>query len=151
VLRIKRAIFIIALTCILHLSAYAEIVIKAEVDKKSITTDEVLTYKLVISTDEKSIPAPQVPKFEGFNILSSAQTSQIQFARGIQNVGAVFVFVLAPAAVGKLKIDPSVIKFNNKAYASEAFEIEVTPGKRKPQPKQGEKPIPESEEPQYTL
>jgi hypothetical protein len=130
-------------------AALAEISLKAEVDKKSITTDEYLTYKLLVSTDEGNIPQPQLPKFEGFRVLSSAQTSEIRFANGAPNVGAVFVFILGPIQTGKLKIEPSSIKVKDKTYASDAFEIEVTQGKTKPQPPA--KPIPESEEPQYTL
>lgn len=148
----KRITAIVAIIVLgLAVMAKAETSVKAEVDKTTITTDEDLTYKLIISTDEKNIPQPQIPKFEGFNVLSSAQTSGIKFAGGVQKIGAVFVFILTPADVGKFKIEPSTIKVKNKVYATDSFEIEVTQGKTKPQPKQQEKLIPESEEPQYTL
>lgn len=134
--------------------ALAQTAIKAEADKASITTDEDIVYKLTISTDEKNIPLPQLPKFAGFQVLSSARTSEIKFAKGTQKIGAVFVFVLAPTNTGKFKIEPSTIKIKNKVYSSESFEIEVVPGKRKPapSPRPEEKPLPpESEEPQYAL
>ncbi len=131
--------------------AFAETSIKAGVDKESISTDDSLTYKLVISSDEKNIPRPQFPKFAGFRVLSCAQTSEIRFAKGVEKIGAVFVFVLAPLDAGKFKIEPSAIKVKNKVYATDSFEIEVTQGRAKPQPKQQEKPAPESEGPQYTL
>jgi hypothetical protein len=134
-----------------NLLAFAETSIKAEVDKKSITTDDTLTYKVIISTEEKDIPQPEFPKLIGFRVLSSAQTSQIVFAKGIEKTGAVFVFILAPLEAGKFRIDPATINVKGKPCSSDSFEIEVSQGRAKPQPKQDKGPIPKSEEPQYTL
>lgn len=152
------AIFVFLLTA----AAFAETSIKAEVDKTSITTDDTIVYKLIISSDEKNIPQPEFPKFEGYKVLSSAETSQIRFAKGIQKAGVIYVFILSPGNLGKIKIEPSVIKIGNKTYSTDAFEIEVTQGKARPEakpkatpqkPSLPEMPQPEreSEEPQITL
>lgn len=133
------AIFVFLFTAI----AFAETSIKAEVDKISITTDDTIVYKLIISSDEKNIPQPEFPKFEGFKVLSSAETSQIRFAKGIQKAGVIYVFILSPAEVGKITIEPSVIKIGNQTYSSDSFEIEVKPGRAQPKSK--------SEEPRTTL
>ena len=137
--------------------AFAETSIKAEVDKKSITTDENITYKLVITSAEQNIPAPQVPKFEGFNILSQAQSSTVSFAGGGIKTILVYAFILAPTDVGKFKIEPSSVKMKDKTYSTDSIEIEVTQGKAKPrkksepQPSLPQQPQSETEQPQFTL
>jgi hypothetical protein len=131
-------------------SAYAQTTIKAEVDKTTLTTDDTLTYKLIITSSEKKIPAPQVPKFEGFNIISQAQSSTLSFVKGNIKTILVYAFILAPTDIGKFKIEPSQIIVKGKTYSSEGFEIEVTQGKMKPKIPP-EKIQPESETPQVTL
>jgi len=134
----------------------AQTVVKAEVDKQSITTDDTITYKLTVTSSEKNIPAPKIPKFDNFVVLSQAQSSQISLAKGDLKTFVVYAFVLAPASVGKFKIEPSTVKIAKQDYSSESFEIEVKQGKRQPQPKESkpvspEGSIPESNKPQFTL
>lgn len=135
-------------------TAFADTSVKAEVDKLSMAADEGLTYKLVITSSLKKIPQPKLPKFEGFIILSNARTSQISISGGTQKTLVVYVFILAPAKTGKLKIEPSQIKIEGRSYSSAAFEIEVGPGKTKPQqkpPLPGREPPTKTKEPQFTL
>lgn len=138
--------------------AFADTSVKAEVDKLSLTTDEDLTYKLVITSSAKKIPQPKLPKFEGFVVLSNAHTSQISISSGTQKTLVVYVFILAPVETGKLKIEPSQIEIKGKSYSSDAFEIEVEPGKVKPQdknpktiPSLPKESQPETEKQQLTL
>lgn len=131
--------------------------LKAEIDKTSVTTDETLTYKLTITSTEKQLPQPALPKFEGFSVLSSTQTSNISISTGKLNTSLVYVFVLVPIDIGKFKIEASEIKIKGKVYSSEEFEIEVTQGKIKPKTKPKlEPPLPkeyqpESEAPRISL
>jgi hypothetical protein len=135
--------------------AFAQTSIKAEVDKTSITTDELLTYKIIITSHEEKLPAPQVPKFEGFNVVSQAQSSTVTFAKSKIKTILVYAFILSPAAIGKFKIEPACIKIENQAFSSDAFEIEVTQGKAEPKPKE-KPPLPkeipsETQQPKITL
>lgn len=137
--------------------AFTETSIKSEVDKKSITTDENVIYKLTITSTDKNIPQPQLPKFTGFVVISQVQSSNISLVKGGIKTILVYAFVLTPIVIGKFKIEPSFIKVKNKTCSTDTFEIEVTQGKRKPNPPQKEglplpeKPPSESEEPQVTL
>lgn len=129
----KHLILVILLVFFLAFNLFAETSIKAEVSKKSITTDEVVTYKIVIFSSEKSIPAPQLPKLEGFQVISRANYTSFNFsANGVKN-SFVFIFVLAPDKTGELSIPPVTLKINNETYSTESFKIEVKQGKRKPQ------------------
>ena len=154
----KRTIALVLIFIFLFITpAIAETSIKAEVDKKSITTDEMLTYKLTIISSEKKLPTPEVPKFEGFNVISQAQSSTISFVKSDIKTILVYAFILAPTDVGKCNIGPSTIKIKDKTYSTEPLEIEVTQGKAKPGEKPAQKPSlppvpqPETEQPQITL
>lgn len=147
----------IALILFLLTPAFAEISLKAEVDKTSITTDEFVTYKITVNSDEQNTPVPEIPKFSGFNIVSQLQSSSLSLGSGRLNASIIYTYILAPMQVGKFKIEPCNIKIKGQTYTSDAIEIEVTQGKAKPQPKPKEEPRhpalpqPESEEPQVTL
>lgn len=138
-------------------NAFAEISIKAEVDKTSITTDESLIYKVIITSTENEAPQPQTPDFTGFNVLSQAQSSTFSYLKTGPKTILVLAFILVPNDIGKFKIEPSVIKLKGKTYSTDSFEIEVTQGKAKPQAPPEEKPTlpeesqPESDQPKITL
>jgi len=109
--------------------AYAETSIKAEVDKASISTDELLTYKVTVESSEKKTPVPVFPKFSGFKIISTAQSAQISLNKSAFKNTMVFTFVLAAEDTGKLSIAPAVLKINNQDFSTDAFTIEVKQGK----------------------
>jgi len=120
------------------------------------TTDESLTYKLTITSTDKNIPLPQLPKFKGFAVISQSKSSQVSLARGGVKTILSYAFILAATQAGKLKIEPSLLKIKKETYSTRAFEIEVTPGKRKPPAPQKKSPLPakpqsDSEKPQITL
>lgn len=135
--------------------ALAETTIKAEVDRQALSTDEELTYKVIITSSEKQLPAPELPKFEGFSILSQADSSTISFVKGEIKTILVYAVILVPTAPGKFSIGPSTLKLKDKIYSSDSFEIEVTQGKNLPLTPPEERPLlpghPEAEEPQTTL
>lgn len=133
----------------------AETKILAEVDKSSLNTDETLTYKLIITSSEKKLPAPKLPGFEGFNVISQAQSSTLSFLKSNIKTILVYSFILAPTDTGKLTIEPASIKIEGKTYSADTLEIEVRQGKTEPKPKQKpplpKRTQPEPEQPQITL
>lgn len=153
----RKIIILILFMLSLTGTAFAEISIKAEVDKTSLTTDEALIYKLTVTAAAKVLPAPQLPDFKGFKVLSHATTSAISIKIDGPNVNIVHVFVLLPVEAGKLQIAPTTIKINQQTFSTAGFAIEVKQGKAKPAGPPGEKPLspqdsqPKSEEPQITL
>jgi hypothetical protein len=140
-------------------AGYAQTEIKAQVDKVKISTDEVLTYKVTVASDEKNLPAPVLPQIKGFSVVSRLQSSQISLGAEKLKASAAYIFFLAPTEAGCFTIGPTTVKVKDEVYSTESFEIEVTPGKAKPlpQPKTEKNPLfpetpaPESEEPQFTL
>lgn len=148
----------VLLLCGVLTPVFAETVLKAEVDKKKITTDEEITYKLTITSTEERVPKPILPDFKGFAVVSRAQSATTSFVRTnkLKSV-VVYVCVLSPLRAGKVTIDPSLISQAGKNIISEQFDIEVTPGTSGPPSPPSPKSAPptdappESDEPQVTL
>jgi hypothetical protein len=138
----KRSFILSAiLICLFTNTAFAQTSIKAEIDKTSLTTDEVLTYKLIISSLEKEIPAPELPKFSGFKVVSSAQSSSVTLIGGSMKSIVVYAFVLMPREEGKFKFEPASIKINKEIFSTGAFELEVKKGNAKPSAAPESKPV----------
>lgn len=152
---IKKCILTVIVSAVFLSHAFAETTIKAEINKKEITTDEFLTYKITIVSDDKKVPSPALPKTEGFSVISKLQSTSITFSQGRSKNTVVFVFMLAPLKAGELEIGPSTIDVNGKAMASESFKVKVKKGKLSPKIVPEHKPskpgIPASEEDQITL
>ncbi|MBM3255811.1 MAG: protein BatD [Candidatus Omnitrophica bacterium] len=108
-------------------AALAQTEIKAEVDKNSLTTDEVLTYKVVVTSSEKELPAPDFPEFRGFEVVSQARSSTVSFVKAGAKSILVYAFILLPIDKGRIEIPPSSIKVKGEEYLSPSFEIEVMP------------------------
>lgn len=147
-MKFKTNLTYVLFSLFLAATAFAETSIKAQVDKTGITTDETLTYKLVIISSEKKIPVPLMPKFNGFTVLLQAQSVTASFVKRKEETQLVYVFILLPREAGKLKIEPGSIKISGNTYTSEEFEIEVTQGKALPKIPPS---LPESDEPRITL
>ncbi|MDP2938007.1 MAG: BatD family protein [Candidatus Omnitrophota bacterium] len=154
----KIIILSVIFTSLFIATAFAQASIKAEVDKTIVTTDDAITYKLIITSSEKNIPTPQLPKFTGFRVISSAQSSTVSFTKGNIKTIFVYAFILAPTDIGKFKIEPSEVKIKNETFSTASFEIEVKQGKVKPKAEPEQEPsIPEEtqpeteEQPQITL
>jgi len=145
----KIIILWVIFTSLFIAEAFAQTSIKAEVDKTIATTDDIITYKLIITSSEENIPKPQLPKFRGFKIISSAQSSTVSFIKGNVKTIVVYAFVLVPTDIGKFKIEPSSIKIKNETYSTGTIEIEVKQGKVKPKAQPQQKlPLPEETQPE---
>lgn len=155
-MKIKLLLLFLAISLCVSTNAFAEFSFKAEVDKTSISTDETLNYKLTITSDERNLPQPKFPDFKGFAVVSSMQSSNLSFGASKVKTAVSYVFILAPAEIGKLSISPSQITVGDKDYSTLSFEIEVKQGKapvQAPQAPQGapQNNLPQSEEPKITL
>ncbi|MDD5348198.1 MAG: BatD family protein [Candidatus Omnitrophica bacterium] len=148
---IAGVVFLCAFVC--AVPALAETAITSEVDKQTISAQELLTYKVVVVSSEKNIPQPVIPAFEGFVVVSQAQSTTSSFQRGAVKTILVYAFILLPRETGTLKIKPAQIRVNGTAYASKALEITVTGQIPRPEiPWEQEQPeVPDSGQPKYTL
>lgn len=144
-----RLVFVAILASLfLSTNVFADTSIKAEVDRYSLTLGQALTYTLSLSSSEKKVPVPEMPDFSGFDVLSSAQSTNISFVKGSVVTNMVYTFALLPVNMGKFKIAPCKIAIEGKAYATTEFEIEVTqPNPTAPEPSFQEPGLPKKETP----
>lgn len=147
----KRVIAALIIVFGLAAAAFAETSIKAEVDKASLTTDNILNYKLTVTSSEKQIPLPQLPDFKGFSIVTQAQSSSINFTKGRAKTVFSFIFILLPVEAGDITIGPASIKVDGNTYSTDAFKIKVSQGQVAPDAHSPAPPMPASGLPQYSL
>lgn len=152
---IRKAVLGVIFALLFCGALYAEVSLKAEVNKTELTTDDLLAYKLTVSSEEKNIPRPVLPEFGAFNVVSSAESSSLSFSQGKIKSVSQYLIVLAPKEKGRFKIGSAAVKIGGKEYVSEKFEIEVDQGKkqniRPENPALPAKPLPQSDQPQLTL
>jgi hypothetical protein len=127
---------------------YAEISIKAEVDKTKLALGEKFSYEILISSTERQTPQAQLPKFDNFYVISQSQSSTISFNKGKPETDITYAFILSPREVGKFTIAPATIKIKNQTYSTDSLQIEVIEGKSKQPPKNLPKQAPSSSEKQ---
>jgi len=139
-------------------AACAQVSIKAEVDKSKLTTEELLTYKLTVTSQLKDVPKPKVPDFAGFHLVSQAHYSNISFGKGKSEIRLVYVYLLKGISAGKFTIGPSSVKIKGETYSTAGFEIEFTQGTGQTPAAPSEEPplplkpvIPDSGQPKVTL
>ena len=116
-----------------------------------------MVYKLTITSEQKEIPAPELPEFKGFMIITQTQSSRFSVVGSEIKTSAIYTYILSPCQVGRLKIEPGQIKIDGQLHASEGFEIEVSPGENKPEPDPEQEPslpqdlLDDSEKPRIIL
>lgn len=145
-MKVKAVLFLWLLSLLFVRLVFAETSIKSEVDKTGITTDDTLVYKVTVTSSEKNIPVPEIPKFEDFIVASQAQSSTIVFLKGRTNTQAAYGFILLPRQAGKLKIGPAKIKVGSETFVSEQLQIDVAQGKEK-----SKETAPDPQTPKVTL
>lgn len=136
------------LTVFLGSSAFAETTLNAQVDKTELAAGQLLTYRLTVDSTEKKLPSPQLPKFEGFSVVSQAQSSNVSLIKNEVTIQYLFVFSLMPLQAGKYTIGPATVTIKDKAISTREFQIEVLPSEESVPP--GMNP-PESSQYQITL
>jgi len=149
-----RSVVIAFLLCLCLASfCFAQIQIKAEVDKNKLATDEELIYKLIISSSGQALPQPKFPEFKGFIVISQANTSNITIKGNSPKIGVIYVFIMVPKEAGIFTIEPTELKTKDATYKSESFQIEVSQaeGKSIPQESPETPQAPQDESPKEKI
>jgi hypothetical protein len=103
-----------------------------EVDRTSLTTDDLLTLTITVSADLINTPEPTLPNLLGFNLLGSNTSSQISIINGAMSTQTVYRYQLQPVETGTLTIAPISITLNGQTYTTEPIVVEVTQGTGQP-------------------
>ncbi|MFA6433082.1 MAG: BatD family protein [Elusimicrobiales bacterium] len=122
---IRPAYALLALLFLAAGTASAALSISAETDKKSVEINDSLYLTVTVLGDSASVPEPELPRMDNFNVYSSGRSQNISIVNGRINTSVAFTYILSPRFLGKQKI-PSIPVFNGKEkYATQEIEIEV--------------------------
>jgi len=102
--------------------------ITAELDRATATTDDVVTLTVTVRSDDINPPLPEVPPFDGFEILGTGSSRQLEIVNGAVQSQAVYTYQLRPLRLGRLIIAPATVEIAGQAYASQPLALTVTAG-----------------------
>jgi hypothetical protein len=108
--------------------AQGQEVISAEVDRTTLSTDEVLTLTVRLNDSAMSVPRPTLPSLQGFNVLGSSTSSQISVINGSMSSQVIYAYRLQPYAKGDLVIEPISVTLDGRTYSTDPIAVHVTQG-----------------------
>ena len=135
----KRTLFLILVSHILIDSAVCagDLSLTASVDKTKVGTDDQLTLTLSASgSGFETLPEPELPSLDNFDVLGSHQSSSSQFSIVNGQVSSSktidFIYYLSPRQAGTWKIGSAKLTYEGKTYTTEPVTVEVVAGTVQP-------------------
>lgn len=102
--------------------------VTAELDRTTATTDDIVVLTVTVRSDDINPPVPEVPPFDGFEILGSGSSRQIEIVNGAVQSQAVYTYQLRPLRLGRLTIGPVTAEIDGQSYASPPLTLTVAAG-----------------------
>lgn len=129
--------------------AQSDIFFTASVNQQKITSDQIVSLRLLLSGAGTRTGQPQIPPLDDFIIVSTSQSTQLTIVNGKASSQVTYNYQLQPAKVGTLIIPSISIEVEDQVYQTEPINIEVTQAGSAPvQP--GQTPQPTSDQPATT-
>ena len=134
-LRIRRILLALIgiwfITASLHPSAPAfadQLSVQAQVDRSEVKEGERLTFSVTITGPIRGTPKLQLGSLEGFQVVSTGQSQQIQMRGNEINQALTLTYVLAPTQTGTYTLGPVKVEYQGQAYETQPIQVKVTPG-----------------------
>ena len=121
-------------------AAADELTVGAQVDKTQVSAGQLLTFSITIAGPIRQTPKVQINSFEGFQVVSTGQSQQIQVQAGQSRQALVLTYALAPTVPGTHVLGPVKVEYKGHTYETQPIEIKVVEG-----PAQKEETLPESD------
>lgn len=109
-------------------------VVRAEVDRIALTTDEALLLTVTIDASEAQDAQPTLPDLDSFNLLGSSRSTQMSLVNGNMSINTVYSYQLQPTETGALVIPPITVTAASQTYQTEPITVNVTQGNGQSQP-----------------
>ena len=113
--------------------ASEELKFAAQVDKAQVHTGEPLTFSVTISGPITRSPKVELTSFEGFQVVSTGQSQQIQAGRGTPRMALTLFYTLAPTTVGSHTLGPVKVEYKGQTFQTQPIEVKVVPGSQEEQ------------------
>lgn len=108
-------------------------------DKVRLTEEEPLTFSVTIAGPIQTTPRVTLSSFEGFQVVSTGQSQQVNIRTGQMQLSITLHYVLSPTSLGKHTLGPVTVEVEGRRYTTTPIEVVVRPAAR---PKGAPKPSP---------
>ncbi len=119
---------ILLLTLAVPALAQDAVTFSAEVDRTTLSTEQLLTLTLTVSGDYQQVGDPQLPLMSDLNVVGSSRSSQFSMVNGVVSARTAFIYRLQPTGSGTFIIDSATISVDGRTYQTDPIEIQVTQG-----------------------
>ncbi len=109
-------------------AAQGQETIVAQVDRTTLSTDEMLTLTVTINAASMNSPTPSLPNLQGFNIMGTSTSSQMSMINGAVSSRLSHLYRLQPYEAGDLVIEPIHVTMNGQTFSTEPIVVHVVQG-----------------------
>lgn len=107
---------------------------QAQVDKTEAAAGEKISFSVTITGIARGRPELELGSIEGFQVVSTGQSQEVQIKGGRMKQTFVLTYTLAATSAGTHTLGPVRVKHGGKVYETEPIEIQVTEGPPEPEP-----------------
>ncbi len=139
---------VMVLSALLALPAYAQspgpvsdqtlgqrgMVIEAQVDRTTLSTDEWLTLTVAIDAFEAMLAEPRLPALDGFEVIGTSTSTEMSLNNGRATVKDTYIYQLRPTEAGEWVIGSIEVNAQGRVYRTDPIRVTVTQGTGKLQP-----------------
>ena len=112
-------------------AAEPDLNVGAHVDKTEVGTGDVLSFAVTISGPLRESPRIELSTFEGFQVVSTGQSQQLQVRAGQMRQTLTLTYTLAPTIPGTHTLGPVKVEYKGRVYETQPIEVKVVEGKPK--------------------
>jgi uncharacterized protein (DUF58 family) len=104
----------------------AQVSVEARVDKTEVTQAETLVFSVSIAGALQASPKVTLANWEGFEVISTGQSQQIQMNAGQAMQALTLHYTLAPIEAGTHTVGPVKVEYEGQVFETQPIEIQVS-------------------------
>ncbi len=125
--RITFTTLLILVLVLIPAGLVAQSPISASVDRTSATTDDLVTLSVAVNS-QGSAAQPQLPALEGFQVVGTSTSTQINMVNGAMSASVGYDYRLQPTRTGDLTIPSIAVTIDGQTYQTAPISIQVSQG-----------------------
>ena len=109
-------------------AAEAELSVSVQVDKSEINQGERLLFQINIAGPIRQAPKIQMSSWDGFKVVSTGQSQQVQMQGNKIHQTLTFVYTLVATDAGDRTLGPVKVEVQGKSTQTQPIRVKVLPG-----------------------
>lgn len=110
----------------------AQMRFEATIDKRKIAIDETATLSILMEGSKQTLPSPQLPPLDEFDVFASGRNQSLQIINGRAQTTVRYDYVLSPRRAGRFIIGPARVIIDGKEYKTRQIILTVTNARQRP-------------------